>query len=345
MKAAFLLAPGKLELRDIPEPVPGPGEVVVGIRVALTDGTDLKAFRRGHPKMPMPTRFGHEFAGDVRSVGAGVTKFKAGDRVVSVHSAPCGTCYWCRREEQELCATIMDRLLLGAYGEALCVPAEIVQQNMYRMPDDLEYDRAAFLEPLSCVMHAWEPLPVHDEMTVVVHGVGGFGILHALVAQALGVPNIFLIGRSSKALARAKKLQIGTVIDATTTDVRTAIFAATEQRGADIVVECTGAQEVWESAPALARRGGTVILFGGLPSETRVQFDATRLHYDEVQLYSPFHLTPRAVQTAFRLLCERKVDPLSLLTSSFALANITEAFVALDSGSDVKIAIRPGAEL
>ena len=92
----MLNAPGQIETRDFPSPRPGPGEIVVQVRVALTCGTDLKTWLRGHPKITLPSPFGHEFAGIVASVGAGVRTFSSGDAVMAVHSAPCGACYYCR---------------------------------------------------------------------------------------------------------------------------------------------------------------------------------------------------------------------------------------------------------
>src|ERR1051326_6610604 len=100
MRSAILVEPKRIELRGVPMPHPKPGGLVVRVRAALTDGTDLKAYRRGHPQMPMPTAFGHEFSGDVASVGEGVTRFSVGEPIMSVHSAPCSACYWCLRGEE-----------------------------------------------------------------------------------------------------------------------------------------------------------------------------------------------------------------------------------------------------
>ena len=123
MLAHLLLEPGKIAYREVETPVPGPGEVVVRVSTALTCGTDLKAFLRGHPKMPMPTLFGHEFAGDVAFAGKGVRGFREGDAVMAVPTAPCKTCYYCRHEQENLCTTIMDNMVLGAYAEYVKLPA------------------------------------------------------------------------------------------------------------------------------------------------------------------------------------------------------------------------------
>ena len=137
MRAAVLLRPGAIELQDVPLPQPPPGGLVIRVRVALTDGTDFKAYRRGHPRMPMPTRFGHEFSGDVAAADAAVKSFQPGDPVMCVHTGPCGDCYWCARGQEKLCETIMPEMVLGAYAQYIAIPERIVRQNCYSKPRDL----------------------------------------------------------------------------------------------------------------------------------------------------------------------------------------------------------------
>jgi L-iditol 2-dehydrogenase len=336
MRAAYLVAPQRIELRDVAMPEPEPGGVVVRVRVALTDGTDLKAFRRGHPQMPMPTRFGHEFAGDVAAVGTGVTAFAPGDPIMTVHSAPDGTCYWCARGEEELCASVMETKILGAYAEYCSVPKHIVDRNAFRKPEDVSYEAAAFLEPVACVVHAQQQLAPRPGDTVAVVGDGGFGILHALVARTAGARPV-LVGRRAPRLALARALGVADTLDARADDVATALRALTDGRGADAIVECTGAPEVWEAAPSFVRRGGTVVLFGGLPGGTRVSFDAARLHYDEVRVLSPFHFTPRAVRAAYDLLAAHAFDVESLVSARFPLERLADAFAQLGAGTGLNL--------
>jgi len=342
MRAGYLTAPGEVELRDVAVPVPERGGLVVRVRVALTDGTDLKAYRRGHPQMPMPTRFGHEFSGDVAAVGDGVSSFAPGDAIMCVHSAPDGTCYWCKRGEEELCERVMESKILGAYAQYIAVPAHIVARNAFHKPAGLSYEAAAFLEPVSCVVHSLTALGPRPGDTIVVVGDGGFGMLHALVALAMGTRPI-LVGRRNERLALAQSLGVNVVVNAREADVAATILARTGGRGADAVVESTGAPDVWEGAPALVRRGGTVVLFGGLPGGTRVSFDASRLHYDEVKLVSPFHFTPRAVARAHELLAAHALDVEPLVSERFALDRLVDAFRELDAGAglNLKFAIAP----
>ncbi len=336
-RVAVLVESRKIELQEDAEREPSAGAIRVRIRAALTDGTDLKAYRRGHPQMPMPTRFGHEFSGDVVAVGEGVHVFSRGDAVMCVHTAPCGVCYWCRKTQEELCERVMPTMLLGAYADFIEVPRAIVERNCFAMPEQLSYQEAAFLEPLSCVVHSTEMLEPHG--TVAIIGDGSFGILHALVLKDAGVEPA-LIGRRPERLAIARGYGFDP-IDARSEDVVAAVRQRTEGRGADAAIECTGTQAGWEETPALVRRGGTVSLFGGLPPGSSVTFPAERLHYDEVRVVSPFHFTPRAVRAAYETLCARRFDVLPLVTHTFALNDIVEAFTRLDEGEGMKACIEP----
>lgn len=340
MRSAILVEPKRIELRGVPMPHPAAGAVVVRVRAALTDGTDLKAYRRGHPQMPMPTPFGHEFSGDVAAVGDGVAKYAVGDPIMSVHSAPCGSCYWCARGEEELCESVMATKILGAYAEYIEIPAHIVERNCYPKPVDVSYACAAFLEPLSCVVHSLDFAKIPAGSTVLIMGDGGFGLLHgALLAQAGMRP--ILAGRRDERLRMARSFGIAQTIDARSEDVAQRVRELTHGRGADALVECTGREAVWEAAPVMVRRGGIVSFFGGLPSSARVSFLAARMHYDEVRLVSPFHFTPRAVRRAYELLVSHTIDPAPLVSGSVPLDRIADVFERLDAGEGIKFAIQP----
>jgi L-iditol 2-dehydrogenase len=341
MRAGYLIAPRAIEVRDEPVPLPPEGGMVVRVRVALTDGTDLKAFRRGHPQMPMPTRFGHEFSGDVAALGSGVDAFEVGDAVACVHSAPCGSCFWCSHEQEELCEHVMETKILGAYAEYLAVPSHIVARNAFRKPATMAYEVAAFLEPLSCVVHSLSLLAPAAGSKLLVIGDGAFGILHALVARVRHGCETILVGRHDERLEVARAVAAGHVVDARHEDVLQTVRALTAERGADAAVECTGTAEVWEAAPRYVRRGGTVVLFGGLPSGTHVPYDSYRLHYDEVRLLSPFHFTPAAVRTAYDLLASELLPVQSLISATYPLDALPRAFADLEAKSGLKYAIVP----
>lgn len=341
MLANVLVRPGLLELREIEKPTPGPGEVVVKIRAALTCGTDLKAYLRGHPKMPMPTLFGHEFSGEIADIGRGTRQFREGDAVMSVHSASCGRCYYCQQQQDNLCDLTMSAKILGAYAEYIKVPAHIVEQNMFPKPPHLDFTEAAILEPLACVVHGLGFLKFHRDDTVLIIGAGAIGLMHVLLLRAFGLRHILISGRRSFRLRLARELGANVVIDADREDAAEAVRMATDGRGADIVIECTGRPEVWQQAISLVRRGGQVVLFGGCPSGTTIALDTARIHYDQITLLSPFHYTRRAVRQAYELLCDNRIEVAKLITGQFPLARLLEAFDLLQRGDCVKYAVIP----
>lgn len=326
-------------MREEAVPVPQPGGIVVRVRAALSDGTDLKTYRRGHPKMPMPTRFGHEFSGDVAAAAEGVTGFARGDAVMCVHTAPCGVCFWCTRGEEELCEEVMPTMLLGAYSDYIAVPKRIVERNCFLKPADVSYAEAAFLEPLACVVHSIRMLAPARGSTVAVIGNGGFGILHALLLQRDGVEAL-LFGRNPDRveLARSLGLESSDTHDAPILEV---VRAHTAGRGADAAIECTGTPEMWEQAPSLVRRGGRVSFFAGLPADARVSFLAARLHYDEVQLLAPFHFARADVRVAYELIVGRTLPLARLISQVYSLDQIADAFARLDNGEGMKVLIEP----
>ena len=181
MKALIFHGPGDVRLEDVPRPEPGPGDVLVQVEVALTDGTDAKAYHRGHPVLlgPPPSPFGHEFCGVDTATGR---------RVVAANSAPCGECTPCRRGDETLCERLFP-LLNGAYAEFLLVPERIARRNLLPVPRGLSPEVAALVEPLACCLHGVARAEVKSGDTVAILGAGPIGLmLCACVADAGGRP-------------------------------------------------------------------------------------------------------------------------------------------------------------
>jgi L-iditol 2-dehydrogenase len=340
MRGHVLVRPGTLELRDLPRPRPDADGVVVRVRAALTCGTDLKAFLRGHPKFPMPTPFGHEFAGELAEVGREVRGLREGDAVMAAPTAPCRECYYCRREQENLCAQAMDTMVLGAYAEYIKLPGSVVRTNLFAKPGALSFTEAALLEPLACVVHGLSHVQLRPDDNVVLVGAGAIALLHLLVLRARGVEQIAVVARSAGRAAQAEALG-ATTLRVGAEEARGPVLAVTEGRGADVVIECTGQERVWELAPHLARRGGQVILFGGCPSGSQVRFDTHRLHYDQVSIASPFHFTPRDVRAAYELLSSGKFGGRALVAAEYPLERLGEALDRQRRGEGAKFAIVP----
>ncbi len=273
MRALRYHGPGDLRVDDVPRPEPGPGDVLVEVEVALTDGTDAKAFRRGHPLLlaELPSPFGHEFCGiDVAT----------GRRVVAANSAPCGECAACRRGEETLCENLRP-FLNGAYAELLLVPRRIAERNLLPVPPRLAPEVAAMVEPLACCLHGIERAEVEEGQTVAILGPGPIGLMLCAAARDAGARVVSVGGRPERReLARDFGAGPG------------------EGRGADVIVEAVGTAEAWRDAVELVRPGGTVLFFGG----REIAVDTFRLHYEELTLRGAFHHAPRHVRAALAFL-------------------------------------------
>ncbi len=338
MRQAVLRGPRVLDLEHAPVPQPGPGEVIVRIRAALTCGTDLKTYRRGHPRLRYGP-FGHEGSGDITALGEGVTGFVVGQPVVFTPTAACGICEPCRRGRENLCTTLFDEMALGAYGDMVRIPARIVRRHLFPRPEGLSYIEAAFTEPLACVVHGWRRLgPVNGDRVAVI-GTGAIGLLHVREAARRGM-EVAAVGRRPAGLDLAVRFGAARMIDAREVDPGQGLREAFGD-GPDIVIECTGSLEIWRTAPSWAAPGGRVLLFGGLPSGSEPAFDAGRLHYGEVDLVSAFHYCTVDVIESLNLLASGAVTPGEMITGLRPLDDIRQVFADLDRGVGLKYAVLP----
>jgi L-iditol 2-dehydrogenase len=340
-RQAVLAAPGRLELRTIATPHPGPGEILLKVECALSCGTDLKAFRRGHPLWPMPAPFGHEFAGVVAEVGAGVANFRVGDAMMAAPTAPCGGCFYCTRRQENLCPQAIARMVLGGYADYLLVGAHVVARNAFLKPADLPFTEAALLEPLSCVLHAQALARPESFESVLIIGPGAFGLLHTMVLKAAGVREVSVAGRSSDRLEWAGQLGADRVCDIRKTDIEETIASLNGGYGPDLVIECTGQVDGWADAFARVRRGGRVVFFGGCPVNTALSVDTRRMHYDNLTLLAPFHYRPRDVRAARDLLRDGRLGAGRIINASRSLGELDDVFALLERGGALKCAVIP----
>jgi len=229
----------------------------------------------------------------------------------------------------------------GAYAEYIKLPASVVGTNLFTKPKGLPFAEAALLEPLACVLHGLARRPVRSDDTVVLVGAGAIGLLHLLVLRAQGVERVVVIARNPTRAALARRLGASATLTVDVRDAAAPVRELTDGRGADSVIECTGQVAVWEAAPQLARRGGQVILFGGCAAGTSARFDTGRLHYDQVEVSSPFHFTPRDVRAAYELLGGGRFNGAALIGGSYPLEGLREALDRHQGGEGPKFAIVP----
>lgn len=341
MLAAVLYGQEDLRLEEVEEPTPAAGEVVIRVGAATTCGTDLKVWRRGgHAKMlKPPTLFGHEAAGQIVAVGAGVTGWNVGDRVVANNSAPCMTCFFCQKQEYSLCTDL--NFNNGTFAEYLKIPAPIVCHNLLPIPEGLSDAIAAMTEPLACVLHGAARSNAKPGDRVAVLGDGAIGLMFvaALVQQSA---EVYLFGGSES------RLQLGEQFGAVKTfnhhqvsDIPETVKSLTDGWGADVVVEATGSPAVWEMAIACARPGATVNLFGGCPRDTTITVSTEQLHYSELTLKGVFHSTPHYVRAALDLLTSRQFPFELMISDHRPLQELEQVLQAMKARQVIKVAMMP----
>ena len=343
MKAVGLYNIGDIRLIDTEIPRPGPGEILVQVRAATTCGTDLKTFLRGRPTQPFPTiPWGHECSGVVAEIGSGVHRFQPGDPVAIHNSAPCHHCFFCKREQYELCENLVTTQ--GAYAEYMLVPAEIVDSAMFDIPEHVSFEIASLLEPFACSVHGAARARIEPGDHVGIIGAGFQGLCLAQLARLQGAATVCVIDLVESRLRRIEELVDIVPINASTGDVSKFIRGATAGRGCDCVIEAAGTPQTWELAIGLARKGGRVVEYGGCKGGTTITVETERLHYEGLEILGVFHTTPRYVQRAWDLITTGAVQLASAITSRARLDDIQQVYETLrDDKGELKIALAPRA--
>jgi len=344
MQVAMLYGPKDVRFESVPVPTPGPGEALVRVKIALSDGTDMKTYLRGGHVMlggKMPSPFGHEFAGVVERVGAGVTRFTPGMRVVAANSAPCLRCFHCLRSEYSLCDDLL--FLNGAYAQFILVPARIVDVNLHQIPDGVSFTHAAMTEPLACVVHGIDACNIRLADTVVINGSGAIGLLMCRLATLRGA-RVIVCDAFADRLEVARRFGAAeTLLVTEGLDQVAAVKALTrEGRGADVAIEAAGLPVLWEKTVSMTRKGGLAMLFGGAPHGTTMSIDTAFLHYGEITVKGIFHHTPRYVADALALIAQQSIDIDALIAETLPLTRLADAIDGMVNRRGFKYALVPG---
>jgi L-iditol 2-dehydrogenase len=343
MMAAVLHGREDIRIERVEVPSLAAGDLLVRTRVALTCGTDVKVYRRGyHARMIVPPAvFGHEMAGVVEEVTAGVEGIEPGMAVVAANSAPCGECPQCRRQRESLC----DDLLFwnGAYAEFVKIPARVVRKNLIPLTPDLSFRRAAMVEPLACVVRGVDESGIRSGDSVAVIGTGPVGLMLVALACRRGA-RVLAAGRRRERLQKALDVgaQAALAVKEGEDVAELLRRESPDGRGVDVVIEAVGLPETCEAAVRAVRKGGLVNLFAGCPAESRIRIDPGRLHYQELTITSTFHHTPESVRTSFGLIAEGVIDPEMFISSEESLEHLPEVLARMArGGAELKTAILP----
>lgn len=345
MKAVVFLGPKEMEVRDVPEPQCGPDEVVLKINACAVCGTDLRIYNFGDRKVTPPQIVGHEIAGTIEEIGSNVEGYEVGQRVTVSTPVGCGQCRFCDRGKHNLCQDFkaLGYHFAGAFAQYMLLPAQSVKQgSIVPLPDNITFEQAALIEPLSCVANGQEYLNISEGDSVVVFGAGPIGCMHVELARAKGAEKIFLADIAQERLDLAQRFGADVYINSLEQDPVPLVIEATEGYGADVVICACSAPKVNLQALDLAAKGARLSYFAGLPKDKpTIEFDVNRMHYAEISLFGAFASnTPQYVE-ARDYMAAGKIDPDKFITATFPLEELVSNLEQSQRASGLKMVVLP----
>jgi L-iditol 2-dehydrogenase len=339
----------KLELQDMPDPICAPDGLLCRVESTAICGSDVKMFNAPDARVTPPQIVGHEFCATVIEVGSDLESrgcdFKVGDRVAMATTLGCMACEYCWAGQTNLCANVMpvSRAFPGAFASHIPISWEGLRGgNTIKIPENLPDDGACLAEPLSCAVNAQQLAGVSAGQTVVVIGGGPLGALNAELARANGATKVYVTQRSKMRQELLANLRIDGVIDAGSDDPVEEVKRLTDGLGADVVIVTAPDAGAQESALLMARKGGMVNLFSGLPrggSEVRV--DSRLVHYGEISITGGSDSTARHVQIAVDMLAGGNIEWEKIVTHRFPLSEFFDAMQIMTDRSGLKVVVKP----
>jgi 2-desacetyl-2-hydroxyethyl bacteriochlorophyllide A dehydrogenase len=329
VKAAVVVTPGTLTVESVPDPTPGPLDVVVQPAAVGICGTDLHImdgeFAPAFPIVP-----GHEFAGRIVAVGSQVTGYAVGDQVAVDPSLYCGHCYYCKRARGNQCENwgAIGVTVSGGAAEFVAAP----MANLFALPPGLSAGDAALIEPLSCAVRGFDVLPRNLADNYLIYGSGTMGLMMLELAKRAGAASVSMVDLNPERLETAKLLGCSAAVaNADELDA---------PRGWDIVIDCTGAEPAIRDGLSRVGRGGTFLQFGVANYDARVAIEPYEIYRREITITGSMAVL-HSFDRAGTLLAAGVLDPEIFISDRFPLDAYGDALNQFRAGIGRKILIEP----
>jgi L-iditol 2-dehydrogenase len=348
MRAGVYREKGIVRVEQVPVPQFGPGEVLIKVAACGICGTDIKKIYQRYVEPPQI--LGHELAGTVAAVGPGVTRWYPGDRVMSFHHTPCGTCFYCENRLFSQCPQYKTTGLTagftpngGGFGEYVKAMPWVAERGIVPLPANVSFEEATFIEPINTIVKAVQKARITKGETVLVIGCGPIGLQLLMVANLEGAK---LYTSDPMVQRRTKSLTLGALesFDPTSGKLIEEIKARTQGRGADAVLVAVAHPSVVLDALAAARPGGRILLFAANDPVTRIEFPAAAVGIDEKEILGSYSAAVDIQESAAQLVLQRKLPVMEIVTHRFPLDRIQEALglAARPTSDSLKILITHG---
>ncbi|OGN95597.1 MAG: alcohol dehydrogenase [Chloroflexi bacterium RBG_13_51_36] len=340
MRVAMYYSNRDVRLEEMPVPQIGTGEVLMRVEASGICGTDLLEWYRLHKA---PLVLGHEVAGVIEAVGKGVKRYKVGDRICAAHHVPCNSCHYCLSGHHTVCDTLRrTNFDPGGFAEYVRLPRINVEQGIFRLPDEMSFEEATFVEPLACVLRGQRLAHVQPGQIVLVIGSGVAGLLHIHLARASGAGYVIATDIVDYRLEAARKFGADIAIQAreyTADQLR----KAGDGRLADLVVVCSGATSAINQALQSVERGGTVLFFAPTEPGVSIPISINDLFWrNEVTLTSSYGGSPGDYAAALELMQAGQISVRDMITQRLGLAETGLGFQLVGRARDsLKVIIEP----
>ena len=329
MKAAVVVTPGTISVETVPDPTPGPYDVVVRPAAVGICGTDLHImdgeFAPAFPIVP-----GHEFAGEIVEIGSQVTGYAVGDQVAVDPSLYCGYCYYCKRARGNQCENWNAIGVTRSGGAAEFVAAPMA--NLFKLPSHLAARDAALIEPLSCAVRGFDVLPRRMADTFLIYGSGTMGLMMLELAKRSGAAALSMVDLTPARLETARRLGCSAAV--------TSADELEAARGWDVVIDCTGVPAAIRDGLGRVGRGGTFLQFGVSAYDARVEIEPYEIYRREITITGSMAVL-RSFDRAGELMASGLLDPEIFISHRFPLARYAEALEQFRAGIGRKILIEP----
>lgn len=332
MKAAMFLEPGKIEIQQVDVPYIDEDEVLVKVKYCGICGTDVHIYNGVYSKDKLPLIAGHEFSGIIEKVGSKVKRFKGGEKVTADINLSCGTCYYCRHDQPLMCSEVkqLGIHINGAFAEYVAVP----QDKIYVLPESMDFQDAALLEPISCVVRSARKSKIRFSESVAIIGDGAIALMHVQMAKLCGAAPIIVLGIDENRMKKAKELGADYVLKSDKTMCEE-VKKITQGRGADVVIESVGLKVTNEQSFEIVRPGGRIIPFGIADGNCIVGFKPLNMVLNELSIMSTVAGAKNDLADAIIIVLYNRFKLEDYKTTIMSLENISEAFTVLKTDRSV----------
>jgi L-iditol 2-dehydrogenase len=340
VRVAVYYANDDVRLEERERPVAGPGELLMRVEASGICGSDTMEWYR-KPKAPIV--LGHEVAGVVEEVGAGVDDFASGDRIVTTHHVPCNACRYCETDRHAVCELLHGTTFdPGGFSEYVRLPAVNVERGTFHLPDSVGFDEGSFVEPLACVIRGLRLAGLREGDAVAVLGSGVSGILQIQAARALGAGPILATDVSEPRLEFARRFGADEAASAVEGSVIEQMKALNDGRLAERVIVCTGARPAFEQALELVDLGGSILFFAPLPPGETLALPVNDLWKRGVSIVHSYAGPPDDMWAALEMIASGRIDVAGMVTHRLPLERTGEGFRLMVEGRDsLKVVVEP----